>query len=130
MFKESINNFKDVENIPMTERMLMNKSLITNKDENSKLEKLKNLNFTKKNENKEIELDYDNYILETNEDNSDQFLINRKRKIEDFTIKEQLDNNLGGLNNFFVYDTEQKNDRKSFDEEKINYDYVKLIIMP
>lgn len=51
-----------------------------NKIENSKLEKLKNLNFSKITVNKEIEINHNvDDLYESNEDFSNQFLINRKR---------------------------------------------------
>jgi hypothetical protein len=55
------------------------------------LENLKYINFNKKNEYRGIDLDFnENFINEKIDDNSNQFIINKKRKIDqDFGIEEK-----------------------------------------
>lgn len=122
-----------VENDTFKDKTFISNNLAYNKIDNSKLEKLKNFNFSKS-ENKSMN-DYNiDEIYEVNEDNADQFLINRKRKnVQDTdigqkvtgTIKYLSDKKLEtGINDFFVYDVEKNNNNDQDNDEKINYDYV------
>ena len=80
-----------IENDKIEENEFVNRSFAPIRIDNSKLERLKNMNFSKKNENKAIEIEFKvNDLYETNEENSNQFFINRKRKnIEASDIEEE-----------------------------------------
>ncbi len=130
--KESNEASNLIEKDILIESNMMNRIMGPIKIDTSKLEKLKNMNFCIKNQNQEIDIDYNiNDTYETNEDYSNNFLINRKRKNEEaFELEDKSNNdkkesiNKNGIKDFLIYDV-GKNKNEPDDDEKINYDYVK-----